>query len=56
MNTIQGYGYYLSEQITILDSYKEKLLIINSYNPIESVWIHYSDIDNITWVISTQVA
>lgn len=56
MNNIQGYGYYCGEQVTIIDSYKDMLLIISSHNPIESEWVKYSDIDNTTWIIGTQVA
>jgi len=57
MNSIQGYGYYCGEQVTILDSYGSQLLIVSSHNPIETQWVNYNDIDNTTWVISgTQVA
>lgn len=53
---IQGTGYYNGEQVTIIGSHKDLLLIISSHNPIESVWIKYNDIDNVIWTISGKVA
>lgn len=55
-NTIQGFGYYCGEQVTIIDSYGDQLLVISSHNPIESQWVLYTDIDSPTWVIGSQVA
>lgn len=51
MNTIQGYGKHNGVDITIIGSHSDKLLIIATHNPIDIMWIHYTDIDNITWVI-----
>lgn len=51
MHTIQGHGKYNGEQVTIIGSHADKLLIIVTHNPIEIAWIHYQDIDNITWIV-----
>lgn len=48
---IQGTGYYNNEPVTIIDSHKDKLLIISNNNPIESEWVTYTELDNIVWVI-----
>ena len=50
--SVQGFGMYLGEEIVIIGSFKEKLLIIKRHNPVTvSQWVHYTELDKVTWVI-----
>jgi hypothetical protein len=53
---MQGTAYYDGNQVTILDLYSDKALIICSNNPIECDWVKVSELDNITWVIKSKSA
>ena len=56
MNTIQGTGMYQDEQVTIIGSHKDKLLVVASHNPIQAIWVKYTEVDSITWVIGDNYA
>lgn len=47
--TIQGTGYFKGNQVAIIDSYKDKLLIITANNPVEMRWIKYTEVERVTW-------
>lgn len=51
--TIQGTGFYNNNQVVIIDSHKDKLLIITDHNPIEMQWVKYTEIERVTWIIDT---
>ncbi len=53
---IQATAKYNGDCVTIIDSYKESMLIISSHNPIETVWVNIAELDSITWIIDSKCA
>lgn len=49
---MQGTAWYNGNQVSILEIYVDKALIILSNNPIECDWVKVSDLDRVTWFIS----
>jgi hypothetical protein len=48
---IQGIGYYQGEQVSIIESHKDKLFIVSSHNPVQTAWVNYTELDSVTWFI-----
>jgi hypothetical protein len=54
--TLQAIGYYEGNPVSIIDTYKERFLIINSHNPVLTKWVDYKEVERITWLINDNTA
>lgn len=44
-------AYYRSEQVAVIGTYKEKMLIIIEHNPTKTIWVNIAELDRIVWMI-----
>ena len=44
-------GYYHSEPVSIVETYKDNVLIIIQHNPVQAKWVKIAEVDRIVWMI-----